>query len=1137
DNVDTLRQQGLNVIRGNAEDLRFEKGQHNAIVLTNVINHVSDPRKVLASVKRGLASENSFVLVIYCPMKSQESGHMNRPFEHTFFFSRENLQALMQELHYDLDTTENEQFKRWDLPMVVARRGPVSSPVQERILPGLDWGFYVTEIPESMVGGIGDVSQGLPESVLASETLNGRPHSVYRVTPYYKDMLAMITDIPLEDQPWLAHVSIPYQNSEIHVDVRVRQNADGIRDYLLVGEEFVYPYAKSDIHWPESALREAVAFNAVSAMLMLMGETRGDVLFLADWQMGLMLAYLREAEDLDYALLRQVRVRTADREYRGADLVEAFKARGGLERIAPIAWINNEAYRGQFTINNRDDFAWKTGLVSQEMYEYARWITPERPWDQQMILLKLMVEMTRREHGRVITVSDTYAQEVMGYNLRPGDYPGLLFAVLRDIGVTGILNGAPEEWRYITKPEEKVVAKLRLQEELSLERGEDKVIAFLMSRLVAQKGISLFIEGKEEIKRLMRYNSSLQFILGGQMDERWRWDLEGLKRELQHEFPGRTWMRFEFIPAKTLGRRIFEGADINLFPSLYEPAGTLSKGAMNMLLTVARLTGGLKESAVPLAGDFGNAVVFEEYSVRAFLAAWREAVRVVQDKALWARIQRNMPQTVLTWKVQEKLYEREVRQVRRNKGLSNGSVSSPLQRTETGITSSGKIRKDLLLMAAVDTTTERVKEQGTQTVVAVRKGETGTAVTTIRSVREEGYESAQGAGAADQFGYTGTTIVRVLPEGEEASSPVMNTDKSTERVKEQGTQTVVAVRKGETGTAVTTGRSAKEERHESAQERGMVLPARSLFFRTSRFIYRPTVRFAPGVFLEKKEVVLRFVPVDDKQDKTKTVYISLDEILTSGSFLESLLRLWQWFMALIHRLFRRYTAVEQALLAKMKTFKTGTRRGPGVTSTLRMIDPSLIAFVSTSQAPVGASTVMSSTPLSTEEYQDWKREQATESLSSPVGASTVMSSAPLSTEEYQDWKREQTMESLSSPVGATTVMSSTPVSRQEFLSYQNVMAGEEAPVSSPVGKIERKVEPAHPVVQTHNNRRPEPEVKKNEKKGAGAKQQRGDKVTISEEAWQLYEEAERKKKTGSQEEGVSSPVPESAKGPREWESE
>jgi len=605
--------------------------------------------------------------------------------------------------------------------MVVARRGPVSSPVQERILPGLDWGFYVTEIPESMVGGIGDVSQGLPESVLASETLNGRPHSVYRVTPYYKDMLAMITDIPLEDQPWLAHVSIPYQNSEIHVDVRVRQNADGIRDYLLVGEEFVYPYAKSDIHWPESALREAVAFNAVSAMLMLMGETRGDVLFLADWQMGLMLAYLREAEDLDYALLRQVRVRTADREYRGADLVEAFKARGGLERIAPIAWINNEAYRGQFTINNRDDFAWKTGLVSQEMYEYARWITPERPWDQQMILLKLMVEMTRREHGRVITVSDTYAQEVMGYNLRPGDYPGLLFAVLRDIGVTGILNGAPEEWRYITKPEEKVVAKLRLQEELSLERGEDKVIAFLMSRLVAQKGISLFIEGKEEIKRLMRYNSSLQFILGGQMDERWRWDLEGLKRELQHEFPGRTWMRFEFIPAKTLGRRIFEGADINLFPSLYEPAGTLSKGAMNMLLTVARLTGGLKESAVPLAGDFGNAVVFEEYSVRAFLAAWREAVRVVQDKALWARIQRNMPQTVLTWKVQEKLYEREVRQVRRNKGLSNGSVSSPLQRTETGITSSGKIRKDLLLMAAVDTTTERVR-QGLRSPPSVPSG-------------------------------------------------------------------------------------------------------------------------------------------------------------------------------------------------------------------------------------------------------------------------------------------------------------------------------------------------------------------------------------------------------------------------------
>ncbi|HPN57055.1 MAG TPA: glycogen/starch synthase, partial [Candidatus Omnitrophota bacterium] len=956
----------------------------------------------------------------------------------------------------------------------------------------------MTEIPESMVGGIGDVSQGLPESVLASETVDGRPHSVYRVTPYYKDMLAMITDVPLEDQPWLAHVSIPYQNSEIHVDVRVRRNADGIRDYLLVGEEFVYPYAKSDIHWPESALREAVAFNAVSAMLMLMGETRGDVLFLADWQMGLMLAYLREAEEIDYALLRRVRVRTADREYRGADLVEAFKARGGLERIAPIAWINNEAYRGQFTTNNRDDFEWKTGLVSQEMYEYARWITPERPWDQQMILLKLMVEMTRREHGRVITVSDTYAQEVMGYNLRPGDYPGLLFAVLRDIGVTGILNGAPEEWRYITRQEEKVAAKLRLQEELGLERGEDKIIAFLMSRLVAQKGVSLFVDGREEIKWHMRDNPQLQFILGGQLDERWRWDLERLKREMEQEFPGRTWMKFEFIPAKTLGRRIFEGADINLFPSLYEPAGTLSKGAMNMLLTVARLTGGLKESAVPLAGDYGNAVVFEEYSVRAFLGAWREAVHVVQDKERWARIQQNMPQTVLTWKVQEKVYEREVRQVRREKGLPDGSASSPLKTTEIEFASSGKTRKGLLLMAEVNTTTERVKEQGTQTVVIVRKGETGTAVTTGRSAQDERYGSAEEKGAADQLGHIRTTVLRT-PQEDGVSSSAAEADETTERVKGQGAQTVVIARKGETGTAVTTGRSA--------DHRVIAVPSLNLTWSMGRFMQRQTVPFVSSVSARKQEIVLRFVPVDDQQEMMEAIYISVEEILGTGSFLENLLRLWKWFMSLVSRFFSRYVAAEQVLRAKMDAFKANIKQDHEVIATLRMIDPSFVAVASKPGTPVGASTLMSSTPLSQEEYLAWMATQGEEGLSSPVGASTVMSSSPLSAGEYQDWKRTQGENVISSSVGATTVMSSAPVSVEEFLLYQRALLGEQMTVSSPAGKIERKVEPVQPVVQTHNDRRPETPVKKSKKKGAGARTEAGDKLTISEEGRRLYEEA------------------------------
>ena len=93
----------------------------------------------------------------------------------------------------------------------------------------------------------------------------------------------------------------------------------------------------------------------------------------------------------------------------------------------------------------------------------------------------------------------------MGINLPQGFWSGMLRTILSRIGVSGIMNGASSEWRYVYDIKEKEPAKLLLQEKLGLEKGIDKKIVFMLGRLVDQKGISLLIEGKERIKELLIY--------------------------------------------------------------------------------------------------------------------------------------------------------------------------------------------------------------------------------------------------------------------------------------------------------------------------------------------------------------------------------------------------------------------------------------------------------------------------------------------------------------------------------------------------------------------------------------------------------------------------------------------------------
>ncbi|MCF7917348.1 MAG: DUF4922 domain-containing protein, partial [Candidatus Omnitrophica bacterium] len=555
-----------------------------------------------------------------------------------------------------------------------SRRSKSSSSINQQdipLLPGLRWGFYVAEIPESKVGGIGDVSQGLPDAILRASTSDSNPHKVYRVTPYYKNMLTMTEAIWLEEKERITCMLIPYQGEIVVVEVYKRTYNSRLQDYFIVNDHFSYPYKSSDIDNPEAALREAVVYNIASALLVAMGETNPEVMFLADWQAGFMPAYLREHIIHPGAILRRCFVEKNSRIYSGHELLEKNINNPSLNNIIPLSWINNEAYMGKFDIDNKDEFEYKTGLSFYDAFEWDRW---GENFQNFIVLLKLGVETINAMSGELVTVSGSYAEQIMGINLPYGHFAGRLNEVLRGIGVTGILNGVPREWRYLTEISEKEDEKIFLQSRLNLERGRNKKIIFMISRLVTQKGVSLIVDSKEEFKSLLGQNSDLQLIIGGKPEKGWIDSLHNLQYELEEEFLARVLIILDFLP-EDLVELIFKAGDINLFPSLYEPAGTLYKGTLNMVLTVARLTGGLVECAVPVEGEEGNAVVFSDYHPMAFMEALREGVRLVQDEGRWHKVQRNMIQTVKTWDTQFIKYARIVKDKRSQRGFSESSSS------------------------------------------------------------------------------------------------------------------------------------------------------------------------------------------------------------------------------------------------------------------------------------------------------------------------------------------------------------------------------------------------------------------------------------------------------------------------------
>ncbi len=214
--------------------------------------------------------------------------------------------------------------------------------------------------------------------------------------------------------------------------------------------------------------------------------------------------------------------------------------------------------------------------------------------------------------GKVITVSPTYAQEI----LTPAFGYGLDEVVRRRAGaLSGILNGVDrDEWDPATdkhlaqafsaaKPAGKADCKAALLRELGLPTDDALPLVGVISRLWEQKGLDL---AAGVLPRFLR-EQKLRFVLLGSGDAA----LENEYRRLAADFPRHCAVRIGYDNG--LSHRIEAGSDFFLMPSRFEPCGLNQMYSMAYgTLPIVRATGGLADTVAGWDGkEQGTGIVFE----------------------------------------------------------------------------------------------------------------------------------------------------------------------------------------------------------------------------------------------------------------------------------------------------------------------------------------------------------------------------------------------------------------------------------------------------------------------------------------------------------------------------------------------
>ena len=243
----------------------------------------------------------------------------------------------------------------------------------------------------------------------------------------------------------------------------------------------------------------------------------------------------------------------------------------------------------------------------------------------------------------ITTVSPTYAREIHTARFGMG-LDGVVRA--RSQLVHGILNGIDRaEWNPASDPhlagtfDAKKLARRKankraIEAAFGLEQGEGPLFV-VISRLTWQKGIDVLLE---VIDHLAGLGGRLALLGAGDLA------LEAALVEAAQRHPGRVGLRFGYD--EPLAHLMQGGGDAILIPSRFEPCGlTQLYGLAYGCVPIVTRTGGLADTVIDanpaaLAAGTATGVVLNEANYDELSLAITRAIRLYDDKAGWARIQK-----------------------------------------------------------------------------------------------------------------------------------------------------------------------------------------------------------------------------------------------------------------------------------------------------------------------------------------------------------------------------------------------------------------------------------------------------------------------------------------------------------------
>lgn len=462
--------------------------------------------------------------------------------------------------------------------------------------------------PFAKTGGLADVAGALPKALLALG------HRVVVIMPRYQMVdverhrlrrLGVTIDVPIAER---------IEQAEL-----LEGALDGGVPIYFIEKPSYYDrpalYGTPEGDYPDNAERFIFFSRGVVEAIKVLG-LNPDVLHCNDWQTGLTPVYLKTIYGEDPA----------------------------LAGVATVFSVHNLGYQGLFWHLDMP----LTGL-GWELYTIDG--------------IEFYGKINFLKGGLMFadvlnTVSETYAKEI-----QTEEFGHRLDGVLRrrSADLFGIVNGIDYEvWNPATDPHlaatyspedlsGKAVCKQALQREMGLPEKATVPLVGIVSRLAAQKGLDLVVEGME---RLMALGLQLAILGSGEAVYH-----EALS-EVAERYPKQLGLALAFDEG--LAHRIEAGADMFLMPSRYEPCGLNQLYSLKYgTIPIVRATGGLQDTIVnySAARDTGTGFKFRSYSERAMVQALQRACEAYADQRAWRRLMERAMAQDFSWDASARAYE------------------------------------------------------------------------------------------------------------------------------------------------------------------------------------------------------------------------------------------------------------------------------------------------------------------------------------------------------------------------------------------------------------------------------------------------------------------------------------------------